>query len=153
MSTKQQTHEKGTDANRDTRRTLELIRSVERNRSKVRRVREVLEGDRDPRNCKKDDWLATLEYVRDGTDTELVLYTEIDYDDYPKTVRIIALHDNGRQTIRAGWSEIGGRFASKASRREEQERFRFSTWVPTMIPLEEAKARAKAFESRYKGAQ
>lgn len=128
--------------------SLALIRQVERNRSTVRRVRELLEGTRDASELKLGDWFTTIEYVREETGVELVLYCEHRYTDAPDEARITSLGDDGLWCIVAGWSERAGYTRDKIAKFDIEESFRFAQSgdsVPELLTLEDAKARVKAF--------
>ena len=127
---------------------MDLLREVEEYRTTVRRIRELLEGKRDPSQVKAGDWFATIEYVRRETDTELVLYSESRRDDAPDEAVIRSLGDMGLWCIVAGWSERAGYSVDKIARFDVEESLRFRQSddpVPELLELEEAKRRAKAF--------
>ncbi len=139
------TADKSTDA-------IALLRDVEGSRTTVRRVRELLEGDRELPEVKPGDWFATIEYVRDDLDTELVLYHEHRYDDAPDEARITSLGDNGLWCIIAGWSERAGFSRDKIAKFDVEDSFRFtqsSDSVPKLLELDEAKRRVKAFATTH----
>ena len=125
-----------------------LLRQVEGHRTTVRRVRELLEGERDPSQLKAGDWFAAIEYVRRETGVELVLYRETRTDNAPDSAKITSLGDDGLWCIIAGWSERAGFTRKKIAKFDVEESFRFtqsSDPVPELLPLTDAKARTKAF--------
>jgi len=150
MSTKSPDADKRTDDNQPD--ALELIREVERHRTTVRRIRELLEGERDPSQVKAGDWFTTIEYVRDETGVELVLYTENRYDDAPDSAKITSLGDDGLWCIVAGWAENVGFSRDKIAKFDVEESFRFAQTgdsVPELLDLETAKQRVKAFAADH----
>lgn len=127
---------------------ISLLREVEGHRTTVRRIRELLEGDRNPSQVHAGDWFTTIEYVRDETNIELVLYTETRYADQPDEAMIRSLGDYGLWCIVAGWSERTGFSRDKIARLDVEDSFRFAQSgdpVPKLLPLKEAKRRMKAF--------
>ncbi len=127
---------------------VDLLRTVEGSRTTVRRVREYLEGDRDATDVKHTDWFTTLEYVRDETDVELVLYSETDTADSTQA-KITSLSDDGLWAIIAGWSARAGYSVDKYPRHEVEEGFRFGQIDADLVALAEAKRRAKRFAAAH----
>ena len=131
---------------------IDLLRNVEGHRTTVRRVRELLAGERDPSQVKAGDFFTAIEYVRDETDTELVLYSESRHDDAPDTATIRSLGDMGLWCIVAGWSERVGYSREKIARFDVEESLRFAQAddpVPELLELEAAKRRVKAFAAAH----
>ncbi|WP_455448152.1 hypothetical protein [Natrinema thermotolerans] len=121
-------------------------------RTTVRRIRELLEGERDLSEIKPGDWFAAIEYVREETGVELVLYREDRYADAPDSAKITSLGDDGLWCIVAGWSERAGFSRDKIAKFDMEESMRFAQSddpVPELLPLAEAKRRAKAFAEAH----
>lgn len=121
MSIKTADVDKHTDDSTD---SLGLIRQAERHRTTVRRIRELLDGTRNLSQIKAGDWFTTIEYVRDETNTELVLYNEHRYADAAYEARITSFGDDGIWCIVAGWSERAGYTHDKMARWNVEESFR-----------------------------
>ncbi|MFC7216443.1 hypothetical protein ACFQO4_20505 [Saliphagus sp. GCM10025334] len=133
-----QTTEKGIDGE-----PLELIRRAEKSRTTVRRIRELLEGDRCVSTIKQGDWFATVEHVRDETGVDLVLYSENRYG-----ASVKGLDESGLWVVSASFDERVGFGKSKRPRWDVEDGLTFfqpNDPHPEYCRLEDAKARLEQF--------
>lgn len=141
--------QKHTDGKPHDDEPIDLIRQVERHRNTVRRVREALERKRVPRKIKKGDWFTTIEYIRDELGVELVLNCQSEREDAADQALMISLHYNCLWAVLAGWAETAGYSVNKMPHWEAEESFRFDSVLPTVLTLEDAKARVDDFVAAH----